>query len=421
MAKRKVKLLRAMEILDSRGYPTVQVQLVLDNDISVKASVPSGASTGDKEALELRDGDERYDGKGVTRAVDNVNNIISKAIMGQSLADTPALDKKMIELDGTDNKSKLGANATTAVSLALVRAAAAGQKIPIYKYLRQVYAPDNKTWTMPKPMFNILNGGVHADSGISTQEFMVVPHGDVYKENLRKGAEIFHHLAGLLSNAGYSVSVGDEGGFAPRLSSHQQAFEMLIAAITKVGLVPGEDIKIAIDAAANQFKSGNGRYAIRPEGRTYTTDQLVSQYAQWQKDYFLFSVEDGLEESDWSGWQSMNRRLGKTMMIVGDDLFATHTARLQEGLANNAANAIIIKTNQVGTVSEAVECLKLAQANNYKVIVSHRSGETEDSFIADLAVAMGADFLKAGSVSREERLAKYNRLLEIESEITPNV
>ncbi|MFC1662820.1 phosphopyruvate hydratase [Patescibacteria group bacterium] len=420
MAKVTIRSIDAMEILDSRGYPTVQTKVTLSNKVDAKASVPSGASTGSRAALELRDGDKRYDGKGVLQAVSNVNTTINEALKGQSVDDTRKLDRQLIELDGTENKTNLGANALLSVSLALARVASENEKIPLYKYLRQTYAPKYKLWNLPKPMFNILNGGVHADSGLSIQEFMIVPDSNTFQENLDRGAEVFHRLAGLLSNEGYSVAVGDEGGFAPRLKNHTEAFEFIIAAMTKADYVPGDDIKIALDAAASQFFSGQGRYALRPEGQTYTTEQLIQLYNDWRLKYPLISVEDGLTENDWEGWRVMTGRLGDKMMLVGDDLFVTQTKWLQKGISKKAANAVIIKPNQVGTISEAIECLRLAKENDFKVIVSHRSGETNDAFISDLAVAIGADYLKAGSLAREERLAKYNRLLEIEKEISPH-
>jgi len=420
MAKAKIKKVEAMEILDSRGYPSVQAIVTLTNNVQAKASVPSGVSTGSRAALELRDKEKRYDGKGVLRAVENVNGVINDEIKGMAVDDQMKIDQTLIAMDGTANKAKLGANAILAVSLAVAQTAATHEKLPLYRYLRAQYAPKYKDWTLPRPMFNILNGGAHADSGLSLQEFMVVPLSDNFKENLRRGAEIFHQLASLLTNEGYSIAVGDEGGFAPRLPSHATAFEYLVSAITKKGYVAGEEVVIAIDAAASQFHSGNGRYALRPEGTTYTVENLITLYEEWSRTYPLVSIEDGLEENDWSGWTQMTARLGGKLMLVADDLFVTHTKYLRQGIEKKAGNALIIKPNQVGTLSEAIECLRVAKEHGYKVVVSHRSGETNDTSIADIAVALGADYIKAGSLSREERLAKYNRLLEIEREIQPH-
>lgn len=420
MATHKIKSITAMEILDSRGFPTVQATVTLAHDLSASASVPSGASTGTKEAVELRDGGARFSGKGVTKAVASVNGEIAQALVGMDVSAQQDIDKKLIALDGTPNKARLGANAILAVSVACARAAAMAEKLPLYQYFREIYAPKSRDWSMPRPMFNILNGGVHADSGLSIQEFMVIPKGSLFIQNLQRGAEVFHHLRGLLSREGYAVSVGDEGGYAPRLKSHQEAFDLLLAAMNKAGLVAGDDIMIGFDAAASQFRSAKDRYALRPEGRTYTTEQLIDQYESWSRSYPLLSIEDGLAEDDWSGWQTMTARLGSKLMIVGDDLFVTRAELLERGAKEKAGNATIIKPNQVGTLSEAVECLRVAKENKYQTIVSHRSGETTDSFIADLAVAVGAEYIKAGSTARGERLAKYNRLLEIERALFPD-
>lgn len=421
MATPKIKSVSAMEILDSRGFPTVQATVTLGHDIVASASVPSGASTGAKEAVELRDNESRYGGKGVHTAVANVNGEIAKAITGKDVSDIQAIDALLIKLDGTPNKSRLGANAILAVSVACARAAALAQRLPLYQFFREVYAPKMQEWKLPRPMFNILNGGVHADSGLSVQEFMVVPKGSVFAENLHRGAEVFHHLAGLLTREGYSISVGDEGGYAPRLKSHQEAFDLLLGAMNKAGLVAGDDVMISFDAAASQFRSGADRYALRPEGTTYTTEQLINLYENWSRSYPLLSIEDGLAEDDWAGWQTMTARLGSKVMVVGDDLFVTQAALLDKGAKEKVANATIIKPNQVGTLSEAVECLRVAKTHGYQTIVSHRSGETTDTFIADLAVAIGAEYIKAGSTARGERLAKYNRLLEIERALSPDV
>ena len=429
----KIKKIQAREILDSRGNPTVEVEVVLENKIKAVAAVPSGASTGEFEALELRDGDKsRYNGKGVLRACENVNKEIAKALTGQSVTAQKKIDKIMLDLDGTENKSNLGANAILGVSLACARAGALSTSKPLYKYLAKIFQypisppkadqPRAGNIQYPVPMFNIINGGKHADSGLSIQEFMIVPSGiKSVSKRVRAGSEIFQNLKSILSSKGYAIGVGDEGGFAPKLDSHTQAFDLISDAVKKANYKLGKDIFIAIDAAANSFFSlENNKYILKPENISLDYQRLIALYSEWIKKYPLFSIEDGLNEEDWNEWGEMKKKLvseNRNLMIVADDLTVTNTKRLQKAIDNKCANAIIIKFNQIGSLSETIECVKMAQKAGWKIIVSHRSGETCDDFIADLAVAVGADFLKAGSLSRGERLAKYNRLMEIENEL----
>ena len=442
----KIKKIKAREILDSRGDPTVEVEVVLDNKIKAKASVASGASTGKFEAAEMRDGDKsRYGGKGVSRACQNVNEKIDKALVGQNIASQKKIDKIMLELDGTENKSNLGANAILGVSLACARAGAAAANKPLYKYIAKSFQFPVSSSRLPIPMFNILNGGKHADSGLSVQEFMIVPGGvKTAKEQIRAGSEIFHCLKNILSDRGYSTGMGDEGGFAPKLESHTEAFDLILAAVKKAGYQAGKEIFLAIDAATNSFfLPRENRYFLKPEGISLDRERLIALYLEWTKKYPLISIEDGLNEEDWEGWGEMSRKFIKSKVkspllrggwgcvksaekptpspsqegnIVADDLTVTNVKRLEKAIENKCANAIIIKPNQIGTLAETIECVKIAQKAKWKIIVSHRSGETNDDFIADLAAAVGADFLKAGSLSRGERLAKYNRLAEIEKE-----
>ena len=419
----KIKKIQALEILDSRGNPTIRVKVTLENNINALAAVPSGASTGEFEALELRDGDaNRYNGKGVLQACENINTKINKALKGEVVTDQKRIDRIMLDLDGTENKSNLGANAILGVSLACARAGAKAKNKPLYKYLGSTYGFKVKDFSSPVPMFNIINGGKHADSGLSIQEFMILPVGiNGSAERIRVGSKIFHTLKTILSTKGYSTGVGDEGGFAPELNSHAQAFELIIKAIEESGYKVGEDIVFAIDAAANSFcDSQSNEYILKPENISLDYNQLIALYLEWIKKYPLFSIEDGLNEEDWDEWKEMKQKLiseNKNLMIVTDDLTVTNTKRLQKAIDSNCANAIIIKPNQIGSLSETIECVKTAQKAGWKIIVSHRSGETCDDFIADLAVAVGADFLKAGSLSRGERLAKYNRLMKIEDEL----
>ena len=419
----KIKKIQALEILDSRGNPTLRVKVILENNMNALAAVPSGASTGEFEALELRDGDiNRYDGKGVLRACENVNTKINKALKGEDVTDQKRIDKIMLDLDGTENKSNLGANAILGVSLACARAGAKAKNKPLYKYIGSTYGFKIKDFSSPVPMFNIINGGKHADSGLSIQEFMILPVGiKGSAERIRVGSEIFHTLKTILSVKNYSTGVGDEGGFAPKLDSHAQAFELITKAIEKSGYKVGKDIVFAIDAAANSFcGSQSNEYMLKPENISLDHNRLIALYLEWIEKYPLVSIEDGLNENDWDEWAQMKKRINeknKKVMIVGDDLTVTNIKREKKADDNKCANAIIIKFNQIGTLSETIDCIKFAKKKNWKIIVSHRSGETCDHFIADLAVATGADFLKSGSLSRSERLAKYNRLMKIESEL----
>ncbi len=419
----KIKKIQALEILDSRGNPTIRVKVILENKRSALAAVPSGASTGEFEALELRDGDlKRYAGKGVLKACKNVNTIINKVLKGEIVTNQKKIDKILLDLDGTENKSNLGANAILGVSLACARAGAKTMNKPLYKYIASTYGFKIKDFSSPVPMFNIINGGKHADSGLSIQEFMILPVGiKGAEERIRAGSEIFHTLKTILSAKGYSIGVGDEGGFAPKLDSHVQAFELIIRAIEKSGYKIGKDIALAIDAAANSFCDSNSKeYILEPENISLDYNRLIALYLEWIEKYPLISIEDGLNENEWDQWTQMKKRINekyKRFMVVGDDLTVTNIKREKKADDNKCANAIIIKFNQIGTLSETIDCIKFAKRKGWKIIVSHRSGETCDHFIADLAVACGADFLKSGSLSRSERLAKYNRLMKIEAEM----
>ncbi|MBN1595968.1 phosphopyruvate hydratase [candidate division FCPU426 bacterium] len=409
----KIKEVKALEILDSRGNPTVRVLLTLQNGITGVASVPSGASTGEHEAVELRDGDQkRYLGKGTTRAVANVNGPIADAVRGQ-VADFRTIDKIMIGLDGTNNKGKLGANAILGVSMATVAAAAKASAKPVYQYLG-----GENACLLPAPMMNIINGGKHADNSVDFQEFMAMPLGlPSFKEALRAGAETFHHLAKILKKKGYSTSVGDEGGFAPNLKSNEEACEVILEAITAAGYKPGQDIMIALDPATSSFYE-NGRYNLADSGTGMkTTDEMISLWCGWIEKYPIVSIEDALHENDWDGFQKFTAKVGKKIQIVGDDLFVTNPEFVKKGVECKAANAVLIKVNQIGTVSETIDTINLCKQNGWNFVISHRSGETEDTFIADLAVAMGGGQIKTGSASRSDRVAKYNRLLEIEAEL----
>jgi enolase len=415
----KIKKIYAREILDSRGNPTVEVELTLESGIMAMAAVPSGASTGTYEALELRDNDpSRYHGLGVLTAVENVNKKIAKVLTGMEVNEQKEIDKKMLELDGTENKTNLGANAILGVSLAACRAAAMENKLPLYAYIAKTFKFPKKVH-LPIPMFNVINGGQHSDSGLSIQEYKVVPNGiKTFREQLRAGSEVFHELKKLLSSEGYSIGVGDEGGFAPRLESNAQAMELINQAIGNAGYQAGTQVNVGIDAAANSFYSEKeDRYVFKPENSTLTREMLVNIYSEWITKYHEISVEDGLNENDWEGWHAMNEKLGNRIILIGDDLLVTNVKRLKMAIAKNACNAVLIKVNQIGTLSETVDCIKLAKKNKMKIVVSHRSGETTDDFISDLAVGTGADFMKSGSLSRGERICKYNRLLRIEEEI----
>lgn len=405
---------RAREVLDSRGNPTVEADVYLDTGFKGSAIVPSGASTGSREALELRDGDsKRYLGKGVLQAVSNINDIIAPKILGFDVRDQVALDRFLIGLDGTDNKARLGANAILAVSMAAARAAASEADLPLYRYLGGVAA-----CVMPVPMMNVLNGGAHADNNVDIQEFMIVPAGaGSFREALRMGAETFHHLEKVLKSKGLNTSVGDEGGFAPSLSSNEEAMEALMQGIEAAGYRPGEDIHIALDAAASEFFT-EGAYTLGAEEKPRKSPaELIDFYESWTTRYPLISLEDGMAEGDWDGWKALTERLGKKVQIVGDDLFATNTKILAEGITKGVANSILIKLNQIGTVTETMEAINMAFKAGYTAVVSHRSGETEDTTIADLAVAAGTGQIKTGSLSRTDRVAKYNQLLRIEEEL----
>jgi len=406
----KIRKVSAREILDSRGNPTVEVDVVLDQDVVGRAAVPSGASTGTHEALELRDGKKRYAGKGVLKAVDHVNRLIAPKLRGRDASRQEDIDRLMLDLDGTPNKSRLGANAILGVSLAVAKAAAAAVKLPLFRYLGGTRAT-----TLPVPMMNILNGGVHADSSVDLQEFMVVPIGArAFSDGLRMGVETFHALKAVLKEKGYSTAVGDEGGFAPRLQSNQEAVELMLMAIERAGYQPGRQIALALDPAASEFFE-EGEYVFRKsDGSHRSSTDMVQFYRDWIERYPIISVEDGLAEDDWEGWGALTRELGKKVQLVGDDLFVTNPQRLQRGIDSGVANSILIKVNQIGTLTETLETIDRAKRAGYTTVISHRSGETEDTTIADLAVAVNAGQIKTGSASRGERTAKYNQLLRIE-------
>ena len=406
--------IRAREVLDSRGNPTVEAEILLADGTSGRAIVPSGASTGEHEAVELRDGDEnRYLGKGVLKAVENVNGEIADALANYDAADQRALDAKMIELDGTENKGRLGANAILAVSMAAARAAANSFGLPLYRYLGGAGAK-----VLPTPMMNILNGGAHADNNVDFQEFMVMPVGaPSFSEALRWGVEVFHKLKAVLKKRGYNTAVGDEGGFAPSLKSNVEAIEVVLEAIQQAGYKPGDDIAIALDPAASEFYQ-DGKYVFKKSDKSAkSSEEMARFWAKWANDYPIVSLEDGLSENDWDGWQNLTEELGGKIQLVGDDIFVTNIKILAEGIEKNIANSILIKLNQIGTVSETLDAIDLARRNGYTSVISHRSGESEDTFIADLAVATGAGQIKTGSASRTDRIAKYNQLLRIEEEL----
>lgn len=413
----KIKKIIAREILDSRGNPTIETKVILANGMTAKASVPSGASTGVHEAHELRDGDKkRYDGLGVLKAVDNVNNEIFKILKGEDVTNQEEIDNIMIKLDGTANKKKLGANAILSVSLACARTAAMAKGLELYEYLAKIYKFTPK-YKLPIPFFNIFNGGKHADTNLDFQEFMIVPLKDVsFAEKVRIGAEIFHELGYVLKKAGFDTDVGNEGGYAPDIVSSIQAIELIIAAVINAGYQPGEDIGVAIDVGSSElYNNKTKKYIFKLDQANFTSQNLTGLYYEWFRKYPIISIEDGLAEDDWEGWQELTKELGEEMILVGDDLFTTNIDRLRLGLKAKAANTVLIKPNQIGTLTATIEYVKFAQKHNYKTMVSHRSAETCDDFIADLAVAIGADYIKAGSLSRGERLAKYNRLMEIEN------
>ena len=436
----KIKNITAREILDSRGNPTVETYVLLDNGLRAKASVPSGASTGVHEAVELRDGDfKRFGGLGVLNAVKNVEKKIAPELVGLEITDQAKIDDLMIKLDGTESKSKLGANAILSVSLACARAGALASGLELYEYINKSYKLRVMSYELPTPCFNIFNGGKHADTNLDFQEFMIIPLTPTpnpsparpsqergverrdFAEKVRIGAEIFHTLGDVLKQAGFDTDVGNEGGYAPDIVSSIQAIELIMAAAAKAGYQGGKDFALGIDVGSSQlYNKADGKYIFKLDKAYFTSTSLVGLYQEWLKKYPIIYLEDGLAEDDWPGWHDLTKELGQEMLIVGDDLFATNAKRLRQGFKEQVANTILIKPNQVGTLTETINCVKLARQHNYKIIVSHRSGETNDDFIADLAVAVRADYIKAGSLSRGERLAKYNRLMEIEDLLMTN-
>lgn len=415
MEKRLSKIINIIgrEILDSRGNPTVEADVILENGIIGRAAVPSGASTGQREAVELRDGDKsRFLGKGVLNAVAAVNGELGDAIVGMDASDQQAIDEKLIAIDGTDNKGRLGANALLAVSMASARAAANDADLPLYRY----FGGESAT-TMPVPMMNIINGGSHADNSVDFQEFMIIPVGaPSFAEAVRYGAEIFHSLKSVLKERGMNTAVGDEGGFAPDLPSNESAIEVILEAIANAGFEAGKDVMLGLDTASSEFFH-DGKYVLESEGRSLSSEQLVALFESWVNKYPILSIEDGMDENDWNGWKLLTERIGDRVQLVGDDLFVTNTAILAEGIEKDIANSILIKVNQIGTLTETFAAIEMAKAAGYTAIVSHRSGETEDTTIADLAVATSAGQIKTGSLSRSDRVAKYNQLIRIESDL----
>ena len=407
----KIKDVHAREILDSRGNPTVEVDVYLESGVMGRAAVPSGASTGEREALELRDGDKsRYLGKGTTKAVANVNGPLRDLVIGMDASKQKELDYAMIELDGTETKSKFGANAILGISMAALKASAIEAGKPLYAYIGQGK-------TLPRPMMNIINGGAHADNLLDFQEFMIIPERDTIKERIRVGAEVFHNLKKVLNERHLATGVGDEGGFAPDLKSNSEGFELIIEAIKKAGYVPGKDVNLAIDVAASEFYK-DGKYVLAGENRSLTTDELIDFYEELVNKYPIISIEDPVDENDWEGFRKITERLGDRIQLVGDDLFVTNKKCLQKGIDMHAGNAILLKVNQIGTITETLETIKLARDNGYKTVISHRSGETEDTTIADLAVGLDLGQIKTGSMSRTDRICKYNQLMRIEEELT---
>lgn len=409
----KIKDVIGREILDSRGNPTVEVDVILESGIVGRACVPSGASTGEREALELRDGDKnRFLGKGVLKAVNNVNTVIRDLVIGYDVLDQKTLDYAMINLDGTETKSVLGANAILGVSMAAMRAAALYKGVPLYKYV-------GEGKTLPVPMMNIINGGAHADNKLDFQEFMIIPQASTIHERVRIGSEVFHNLKKVLNEKGLSTGVGDEGGFAPNLESNSEGFELIMEAIKRAGYEPGRDVKMAIDVAASEFYN-NGKYELVGEGKSLTTDELIEYYKELVSKYPIISIEDPVDENDWEGFRKITEALGGKIQLVGDDLFVTNKKCLQMGIDNHAGNAILLKVNQIGTITETIETINLARSHGYKTVISHRSGETEDTTIADLAVGLDLGQIKTGSMSRTDRICKYNQLMRIEEEIERN-
>ena len=411
----KIQKIKAREVLDSRGNPTVEVDCLLDNGVLGRSIVPSGASTGEHEALELRDGDQkRFLGKGVLTAVGNVNNAIAPAVAGQDPTLQSHIDQLMLAMDGTKNKSRLGANAILGVSMAVAHAAAQAHDLPLYRYIGGV-----KASVLPVPMMNIVNGGAHADNNVDLQEFMIMPVGAAsFPDAVRMGAEVFHNLKKILHDGGHGTAVGDEGGFAPNLKSNQEAIELILRAIEAAGYKPGDQIALALDAASSEFYDKNGKYIFKKSDKSArTAGDMVNLYADWVSKYPIISIEDGLAEDDWDGWQILTRELGKKVQLVGDDLFVTNTERLARGMGMGVANAILIKVNQIGTLTQTLDAINMARKASYGIVISHRSGESEDTFIADLAVATNAGQIKTGSMSRTDRVAKYNQLLRINEEL----
>ncbi len=408
----KIKNVIGREILDSRGNPTVEVDVILENGILGRAAVPSGASTGEREALELRDGGTRYMGKGTQKAVANVNGPLRDLVIGMDAADQKALDYAMIELDGTETKSKFGANAILGISMAALKASALAAGKPLYAYV-------GEGRTLPRPMMNIINGGAHADNKLDFQEFMIIPQRDTIKERVRVGAEVFHNLKKVLNEKGLATGVGDEGGFAPDLNSNQEGFELIVEAIKRAGYEPGKDVCLGIDVAASEFYK-DGKYNLVGEGRTLTTDELIDFYEELVNKYPIISIEDPVDENDWEGFTKITERLGDKIQLVGDDLFVTNKKCLQMGIDKHAGNAILLKVNQIGTITETLETIELAKSHGYNTVISHRSGETEDTTIADLAVGLDLGQIKTGSMSRTDRICKYNQLIRIEEEIEAN-
>ena len=405
----KIKNVKAREILDSRGNPTVEVDVILENGIMGRAAVPSGASTGSREALEMRDGGTRYMGKGVLNAVNNVNTLIRDLVVGMEVEDQKALDMAMIKLDGTPNKSKLGANAILGVSMAALKAAALNAGKPLYRYIGEGN-------TLPRPMMNIINGGAHADNSLDFQEYMIIPMQKSFKEIMRVASEVFHTLKNILKSRGLATSVGDEGGFAPNLSNNEEGFKLIMEAITKAGYKPGVDVNMAIDVAASEFYK-DGKYVLAGENRSLTTDELINYYDELTTKYPIISIEDAVDENDWEGFTKITEKLGSRIQLVGDDLFVTNKECLKKGIELHAGNAILLKVNQIGTITETLETIELARAYNYKTIISHRSGETEDTTIAHLAVGLNLGQIKTGSISRTDRICKYHELIRIEEEL----
>ena len=415
----QIKDVKAREILDSRGNPTVEAAVILENGISGLGIVPSGASTGSREALELRDFDSRFSGKGVKKSINNITSEIKNAIVGENVFELKKIDNILIDLDGTNNKSNLGANSILGVSLAIAHAAAAAKATPLYKYLNETFSSD-LSMSLPVPLINIINGGAHADNNLDIQEFMIVPNGaPSFSESIRYSAEIFQALKSHLKQSNLSTAVGDEGGFAPNISGNDSAIESILTAIEKTGLKPGKEVSLALDCASTEFFQ-NGKYLLNSEGKSLTNEQMVNYLQSLVKQYPIISIEDGLAEDDWQGWQMLTETLGDNIQLVGDDLFVTNTKILQSGIEQSIANSILIKINQIGTLTETFAAIQMAKDAGYKNVISHRSGETEDTTIADIAVGINAGQIKTGSVCRSERVAKYNRLLRIEEELGKN-